>query len=596
MNFSNNDLLEFNDLTNVFISDYPSEQADIISKVLSKYCFIHNSLLYERQNNITYRTETKIDIKFKVLQRTNELLEKSFKNLSDTNQKILKLEYPKLCSSFFNLSRIEKYYPILIGKITKTDITFDHTINEIHFNNGYINLLDGSFNERDITKHYISKFIKRDYSQSTLEQKNEILKHIKKIYPIKKDLNCILSILGSALTGLSNNDQETLFLLGSGSSGKSFIMSLTGLSIECYQKELQADIFEKGNNNINKILNSFSTDQQIRISWINELKGSRIDEALFKQFCEGSFQTTKLYMDGTQQINHYSKTICTSNEMPSFKIDSGISRRFRSYEHRSKFTSNSEEVNEQNNIYFKNEKLLNILKEKELLNSWLDIIIEFSISYNKGLKPIWTNNFSETKDIVISSNDVIQDYIDKNLNITNNDKDIINKTNMRSSFLKMYPEKHLSILQIITSFKDKQLKYDSQKQGGDGVRGVFVGVKFKDDFIDEDDEVIISRSNDDIILIQKLQIENNQLKHKLCLDDNLDNKDSEKDILIKKLYAQIEMLKSKDHLELFLEEIKPYELIVSAIKAEDIIEKQEIILPEDIINIQEITDLFADLF
>jgi hypothetical protein len=56
------------------------------------------------------------------------------------------------------------------------------------------------------------------------------------------------------------------------------------------------------------------------------------------------------------------------------------------------------------------------------------------------------------------------------------------------------------------------------------------------------------------------------------------------------------MLKNKDHLKLFLEEIKPYELIVSAVKAEDIIEKQEIILPEDIINIQEITDLFADLF
>jgi hypothetical protein len=54
------------------------------------------------------------------------------------------------------------------------------------------------------------------------------------------------------------------------------------------------------------------------------------------------------------------------------------------------------------------------------------------------------------------------------------------------------------------------------------------------------------------------------------------------------------MLKSKDHLELFLEEIKPYELIVSAIKPYELIVSA--IKTEDIIDTQEITDLFADLF
>ena len=60
------------------------------------------------------------------------------------------------------------------------------------------------------------------------------------IYPDKQDLECILEYLGSALSGISSKEQDTLFLLGKASSGKSFTLELTKACIEMYVKELKS--------------------------------------------------------------------------------------------------------------------------------------------------------------------------------------------------------------------------------------------------------------------------------------------------------------------------------------------------------------------
>jgi len=98
--------------------------------------------------------------------------------------------------------------------------------------------------------------INRNYVQSTKKQQNWLKKNVlRKIYPKKADYNCILLILGSALSGESVKDMETLFLLGQGSSGKSFLLSLTGASIGCYFKELKNNTFSVGSSEQSKIIN-----------------------------------------------------------------------------------------------------------------------------------------------------------------------------------------------------------------------------------------------------------------------------------------------------------------------------------------------------
>ncbi len=111
--------------------------------------------------------------------------------------------------------------------LEKKDIIFDDTPYEIHFNNGYYDLRNKKFKQRILHAHYIIKYVRRDYVKSSEEEREEMMTHIRKIYPDNEDMKCILLTLGSALSDKSNVDQDTLFLLGKAAAGKSFIMELS---------------------------------------------------------------------------------------------------------------------------------------------------------------------------------------------------------------------------------------------------------------------------------------------------------------------------------------------------------------------------------
>jgi hypothetical protein len=170
---------------------------------------------------------------------------------------MLEMKHKKTLAGIFQNAAVEKYYPQLIQCFTKPDIVFDDYLCIMNFNNGYMDFEDLKFKPRTVGKHYISKYIHRDYVASTKTDQETVLSHVRKIYPDQEDLNCITSILGSALSGKSTNDQDLLFLLGEGSSGKSFILEITGLAIDCYFKELKDDTFAQQNNKIDKMMSIF---------------------------------------------------------------------------------------------------------------------------------------------------------------------------------------------------------------------------------------------------------------------------------------------------------------------------------------------------
>jgi hypothetical protein len=82
------------------------------------------------------------------------------------------------------------------------------------------------------------------------------------------------------------------------------------------------------------------------------------------------------------------------------------------------------------------------------------------------------------------TNDTFQDFIDGHLVITGNDKDRISKDGMLELFRDVYPKKHMSPTVLLSALKDKDLTYSSQYRHKSGVRGVYYGVKVKD----QDDE------------------------------------------------------------------------------------------------------------
>ena len=477
-------------------SKFPNEKAALIATFLREHYLISNNMMYEVSKNITFKM-VKSEIKMKLLKVTTFLIQESYKNLTTKEKAALDDLYDaRKIDAIFTNSSVLDYYPQLFSELENNDVAFDHYLCEIHFLNGYIDLYTLEFKHRVLHENYVTEVIKRDYIQSTEDQQIEVLTHIKKIYPHQGDLDNILLILGSCLSGKANVDQDTLFLLGKGSSGKSFTLELTKQSIEIYLKELKDDTFSNNNAKSDKILNTFNKSPHIRISWINEMKDTKIDDSLFKAFCDGKAQTTKLYEDGSNSIELKSKAIITANNMPNIKIDTGTTRRILSYTHKSSFIDNPKDVDETKHIYLKDKNLIEKLTNQLLLTAWFDILASYCQKWLHGAKLKYSKNFEETKQDVTGSNDIFQDFLDSKVKITNSSDDRVGKNEMAKAFTLMYPNKCLTVQQIINSLKEKGLAYEGTLRcKSDGIKGCYMGVKledacknsYKDDHEDDDD-------------------------------------------------------------------------------------------------------------
>lgn len=495
-------------IVTLVVSKFPHDKANVLAEAIQDRMIINDDNIYTVQNNITY-----ICCAFKknqFISTISNIISSSFKQLNDNEREYISTTYEEYAKIFTN-KNLETYLPQLQTKLEK-DIKFDFYFNEIHFENGYYDLLNGKFENRILGKHYITKFISRQYAPSTDKEKTHIMKYIKQIIPSDEDCKTILMTFGSALSGKSVAEQDLLILLGEGSAGKSFLLQMVAIAIECYFKELKDDTFCQSNAKIDKIMNSFASDPQIRVTWINEAKDSRFDDSVIKTFCDGKLQTTKLYQDGSFSINHYSKPILTMNNMPNIKMDSGIARRLKGYEHVSKFVDNPCEVDESKHIYLKNKHLGDeIAKQPNLLNAIFDILANYCKSWLHGEQIQYSQVFHDTKNSVVASNDHIQDFVDANLEFTMEDGDRIGKANMMQLYTRMYPNKHLSILQLISSLKSKGVKY-SPDYRVHNVKGAFYCVKpcCKED--KDDDELVIDKVNNNNVFLQK---ENESLKKEI---------------------------------------------------------------------------------
>jgi hypothetical protein len=478
MKYNNSNFITFEEFRTLISSDFSHQKASIIVKYLKNIFIYQSDDMYILQDNITYKVFTVN--KSILLSTITDLLEKSFTNLSLDNRNDIMSNTSKY-KHIFKKYYINEYLDELLEKLSAgDDVCFDNTLSQIHFKNGYMDLVDLQFKKREIGKHFITNYIDRDYKSSTKKQQDKILKHIEKIYPNELDRECILKYFGSALSGISNKEQDTLFLLGLGSSGKSFILSLTDACIGCYFKELKSDTFSLNNAKADKILNTFQNNPQVRISWINEMEDARIDSSLFKKFCDGQLTTTQLYKDGSFTISHYSKAIITANTMPNIKVDTGVSRRFRGFTHQSNFTDDKTLINHEKHIYEKDTSLLESIIKEQLLDAWFDILSVKCNEWLNGSKIVFTKNFEETRDTVMLSNDWIQDFIDTNLKITNNPDHRIAKNEMLLAIKEQFPTKYIGPTQLISALKDKKIEYNA-KFRCEKLQGCFVGVVFQDE-------------------------------------------------------------------------------------------------------------------
>jgi len=122
-------------------------------------------------------------------------------------------------------------------KITRDNIVFNNTYQQIHFRNGYMDMSDGIFKQRT-NQIYITTFIERDYKIAKEKDIIQINKLIAQIYPNKEDRETMIKYLSICLSWEGTKLQSSLFLLGKGASGKSTILQLMEKCLGCYVKSL----------------------------------------------------------------------------------------------------------------------------------------------------------------------------------------------------------------------------------------------------------------------------------------------------------------------------------------------------------------------
>jgi len=530
--FDKQDLLSFDDMEKLIVSCRPNEKAKIVSNKLLNYLLMYNGKYFSYDvDNVLYNEENN-DTNY-VISVITLFIETSYISLSNEQKEILQLKYKKSIDKIFTNSDVNKYYPQLATYLTNNTAGFnDPQKYEVHFLNGYHDFKTNKFLKRVKGKHYVNAYVNRILTPKNKNKFKEVLKDIDKIYSDVLDRDCILQDLGMSLTGLACSEQTMLFLLGRGSSGKSTIMELCKLSFPAYVLTLPKQTFSMGYAKIDKVLNTYRQRQCIKISYINELVDQKLDGPLFKDHTDGNIQSTTLYQDGSNDFHHFSKMVFTSNTMPKLIPDTGMIRRIDALQHNSEFVDKQEDVNESKNIYLKNKNFLaQAANDEEYLNSFFYILVEYATGYiNKTCIYKKSKNFNETKNTILSSNDIVQDFVDKVIVKTKYEHDRIGKEEMFSAFISMYPKSFIKTTDLTNTLKDKKFNYEASFRCNK-VRGCFTHVKLttgetndNEDFIEENKDNIETQHKN-LIFENKKNIDKiKELMEKIKILENEQNK------------------------------------------------------------------------
>lgn len=477
--FDQDNLLNVNELVKIAVgTNGPNKKANILLSKLMNYCFVNNNALYIlNKTSITYRKVKEVGQTLTVM--VSKLLEQSFDCLTPEQVQLLKHINDKL--SFFKSSNIVQYLDHLIIYMTKkvnVDVYFD----EIHFVNGYYDLREGLFKKREINKHFITKYVDYPFDEklATEIMCKRVNNDFRKIYTLKEDFDAVMYKLGKAITGRATDDQGVFALFGHGSAGKTFLFKALKACLPCYIKTLKEDALSYNATNIDKVINTFLEEPQIRLAILNDPKDTKLNDSALKNFADGEIDTIKLYTEGSHTVKLMCLLVMIMNTIVQTKIDSGVARRLKigCYEHKSTFVDNDEDVNEKK-LHFKKDKQL----ENEIKNNnsykiafLLMLFQHAKRTYTEDFKS--TDNFENSYTAILNANNFIGDFMNVSLTLTNNDDDRIHKDKMHSIFKQMYPDKNLTPVQLMSALKDSGVRYEP-KFRCEGYQSCYVGIKQK---------------------------------------------------------------------------------------------------------------------
>jgi len=440
--------------------------------------FIDNLIFKENEKKKSYSdsdsdSDDEEDMKKKKKHKT------IIKNLTKIKKKIVGGSSSKM---IFNI--LKGHVDIQVNKIP-FDINQQQKYN-IHFKNCCYEYLTNTTRERT-KEDLISYTLDYDYDPKCYgEQETEwIDTFFKKIEPNKARREMLLSYLSLSLTGETKHQKFLVVVGKKASNGKSTIFKIMAKCFPLYVEKLDKSAFLKsGEQTRHKLLASL-IDKPIRLGFVEELDDKGLDGAFLKDFTDnnGTIKIKILYGTEVSLINQ-AKLAFASNSTPNLQIDEGTKRRLVVQNVESQFLD-VEEDDWDNQIFKKDDDLLDIFDD----DKWKICLFDYLMKHQNFKIPDEINEMTEK---VVNELDKVKQVILGNYIISNNDDDVVYKTELEyfitnSQEIKNNKIKEKDIKEKLKN--DFKLCYDKGKYNKERSckRGAWIGIREKNED-DEDDD------------------------------------------------------------------------------------------------------------
>ncbi len=352
-------------------------------------------------------------------------------------------------------------------KTTTIDENFfnkiNNNVNVLHFKNGSISLIDGTFKKRK-SIDYVLSYIDYDYNIDIDKKiKNKIIDEI--LMPIfnnsKGLLKNMLEILGYMLTGLCN-EKILIVLTGySASNGKTTFLNMINSALtNNYSFKINSKFFDENFTTRHKIISNLSNKV---FTYIEEMSQKKIEIDYLKSFIDGGIINNQKMYSTTEVIKLSSTLFIATNHLINYKNDEGIRRRLKLITLKNKFVDDENEINNET-IFLKNKFLDGFIDSIEFKQQMINIMIEYAIKYNKNKKITYveeiTNDTKEASEI----NDNFQNFLnEKKYIITKKSSDIIHKDELIEDYNDYSNLKIKTVKFIISDIKRLGIDYEKNK-------------------------------------------------------------------------------------------------------------------------------------
>lgn len=366
----------------------------------------------------------------------------------------------------------------------------DENIYLLGFNNGVYDTKSKTFRDGK-PSDYVTKSVGYDFPTIDKGYRKDIDQFLKKVFPDPEVRKYVIQQQAQAITGMKYNDVVYTHS-GKGSNGKSIEQIILKNVFGDYFLEIPSSMLTKVNKMEHNSPDPFySLWKGVRYCIGNEPSdGAKLNDSLIKIIGskEGvSYRT--LYSEVVVKLQiQFQLHIYCNNKMSFNSKDKGVCRRLKVVDYVSKFTENSKQINEENNIYDMDTELSE--KVKLWREDYMKMLLEI---YDFKYKYVEPDGISFASEKYIDANDDIKRFVIENFEFTNKKEDYLLLKDIKMTYQqnKEYDQSLIKNFKenIEQEMKASVVERTKVKKNGkwSDVRSIIFGWKYRDDDSENED-------------------------------------------------------------------------------------------------------------